>query len=153
MTAVWLSAQARLRLETELAELLTHRDVDSAAADYDDEVIAAWLERKSRIREIQELLSSSAIASPPPDDGVAEPGMVLTIHYDGTDERETFLLGVRGAESADIEVYSPNSPLGQALLGATPGEQRSYRLPSGARQGVTLAAAVPLDLFLSAPTA
>ena len=66
------------------------------------------------------------------DDGVAEPGMVLTVRYDDTGEIETFLLGVRGVEDADIDVYSMQSPLGSAIAGARVGEQRTYSIPSGA---------------------
>ena len=49
-----------------------------------------------------------------------------------------------GAEG-DLEVYSPESPLGRALLGAKEGETRSYELPSGASQKVTLIKAVPYN--------
>jgi transcription elongation factor GreA len=41
-----------------------------------------------------------------PDDGIAEPGMVLTVRFDDTGDIETFLPGVRGAELGDVEVYS-----------------------------------------------
>ena len=147
MTSVWLSPQARERLETELADLMTHSDLDN------DAMVEAWLARKARIREIHDLLSTpERQAAFPPDDGVAEPGMVLTVRYEGSDDTETFLLGVRGAEDTDIEVYSPNSPLGQALLGATPGAHREYQLPDGTRQVVTLTAAVPLGVWMSART-
>lgn len=149
MTAVWLSPQARARLEAELIDLMSRRDIDSSDVDYDDQVVATWMARKARIHEIHKLLSTAADGPPPPDDGVAEPGMVLTVRYDDTGETETFLLGVRGAEDAGIEVYSPNSPLGQALLGATPGDQRVYPLPNGGRQPVTLTESVPLDLYLT----
>lgn len=144
MTVVWLSPQARARLEAELMELMSRRDLNSSAVDYDDQVVATWMARKARIHGIHQLLSGSADGPQPPDDGVAEPGMVLTVRYDDTGEIETFLLGVRGAEEAGIEVYSPNSPLGQALLGATPGERRVYPLPNGDRQRVTLTASLPL---------
>lgn len=50
---------------------------------------------------------------------------------------------MRGAEHGDIEVYSIQSPLGAAIAGARPGEQRSYKPPSGATLTVTLLNAVP----------
>ena len=56
----------------------------------------------------------------PPDDGIAEPGMVLTIRYDDTGDIETFLLGVRGAEYGDMEVYSNPIPAGRRARGRTP---------------------------------
>ena len=62
--------------------------------------------RHARIRQIQDLLANAVVGEDPPDDGIAEPGMVLTVRYDDTGEIETFLLGVRGAEDADIDVYS-----------------------------------------------
>ena len=151
MNTTWLSPQARQRLEAELADLVAHRDIDTDAEDYDDQVIGAWLSRKARIREIHELLSTApAMTTFPPDDGVVEPGMVVTVRYGDGDEVETFLLGVRGAEDDGIEVYSPRSPLGQALLGATPGTRREYVLPNGGRQCVTVLAAAPLGVWLAA---
>lgn len=77
---------------------------------------------------------------------IAEPGMVLTIRYDATGETETFLLGRRGApDGTDLTVYSLASPLGRAIAGAVPGEQRSYAIPDGPHLPVTLLSAVPYD--------
>ncbi|MDQ1319297.1 MAG: transcription elongation factor GreA [Actinomycetota bacterium] len=151
MTAVWLSPHARQRHEAELVELMSRHDV-SGDTDDDGGVVEAWLARRTRIGEIHELLSNAADGTFPPDDGVAEPGMVLTVRYADSGDTETFLLGVRGAEGSDIEVYSPNSPLGRALLGATPGDHRDYLLPNGREQRVTLVAAVSLGAHLTAPT-
>ena len=69
---------------------------------------------------------------------------MLTIRYEGDDEDEKFLLATReeGAEG-ELEVYSPESPLGKALLGAKEGESREYELPNGKVQKVTLVKAVP----------
>ena len=114
--------------------------------DYDDNLVANYTARQARIRQIQDLLTNAVVGEDPPDDGVAEPGMVLTVRYDDTDEIETFLLGVRGAEDADIDVYSMQSPLGSAIVGARPGEQRTYSIPSGANLPVTLLKAVPYGM-------
>jgi transcription elongation factor GreA len=40
-------------------------------------------------------------------------------------------------------VCSPKSPLGRALTGAVPGQQREYLTPGGTRIAVTLVKAVP----------
>ena len=72
--------------------------------------------------------------------------MVVTVRYDDTGEIETFLLGVRGVEDADIDVYSIQSPLGSAIAGARPGEQRSYSIPSGPNLAVTPLKAVPYGM-------
>ena len=108
--------------------------------------VGAVTARQARIRQIQDLLTNAVVGEDPPDDGIAEPGMVLTVRYDDTGEIETFLLGVRGVEDADIDVYSMQSPLGSAIVGARPGEQRTYSIPSGANLPVTLLKAVPYGM-------
>ena len=141
---VWLTPQARDRLQAELSSLLapTASDADTNP----DGIVDAERRRASRIRELQELLTKAVVGQDPPNDGIAEPGMVLTIRYDDTADEETFLLGRRDAERSgpdEIEVYSPTSPLGTAITGARPGDQRSYKVPSGTTVYVTLLNAVP----------
>ncbi|HWO64943.1 MAG TPA: transcription elongation factor GreA, partial [Umezawaea sp.] len=85
---VWLTSDAHQRLRDELADLLA-ADTTAAlrgAADHDrDEGDTnggpARGRRRERVREIRELLDHAVVGEDPPDDGVAEPGMVLTVHY------------------------------------------------------------------------
>lgn len=131
-TRVWLTQQAFDRLQQELDVLLGVHPVDDGA-DH----------RASRIRQIREILRDAVVGEAPPDDGMAEPGMVLTVRFED-EETATFLLSVREATEPDrLEVYSPDSPLGAALCGAREGERRTYSVPSGAAVGVTLLRAVP----------
>lgn len=140
---IWLTMHAREQLEAELTELLAVENAGhTEAADAQDQLTARH-QRQNRIAHIRNLLSNAVFGEDPPDDGIAEPGMVLTIRYDGTDDTETFLLGSRDAEHRDLEVYSPDSPLGAALIGARRGEQRSYKVPNGTEIAVTLLEAVP----------
>ena len=120
---VWMTRQARIRLQNELAALRSrpHIDVPEDFMDYDDNLVANYTARQARIRQIQDLLTNAVVGEDPPDDGIAEAGMVLTVRYDDTGEIETFLLGVRGVEDADIDVYSMQSPLGRAIVGARVG--------------------------------
>jgi transcription elongation factor GreA len=92
---------------------------------------------------------NAVVGEDPPDDGIAEPGMVVTIRRDSTGDTETFLLGLHGAEYADMPVYSIESPLGAAIAGARPGERRTYRLPNGGPLRVTLLTAVPYGLHIA----
>ena len=70
--------------------------------------------------------------------------MVLKLRYDGDDDTETVLLGSREEGShGDLEVISPNSPLGAALLGAHVGDTREYQLPDGGNMKVLLVSAEP----------
>jgi len=145
---LWMTREAHTRLKAELAALRSRRgiEVPDDFMDYDDNLMAAHLARQARIHQIQELLGNAVVGEDPPDDGIAEPGMVLTVRYDDTGEVETFLLGVRGVEDADIDVYSMHSPLGSAIAGACVGEQRIYSIPSGANLPVTLLRAVPYGM-------
>lgn len=99
-----------------------------------------------RIRDIQNLLAKAVVGENAADDSIAEPGMVLTIRYDPTGETETFLLGRRGNEGADIKVYSMASPLGRAIASARPGDQRIYSIPGETGRLVTLLEAVPYEM-------
>jgi transcription elongation factor GreA len=70
--------------------------------------------------------------------------MVLTVRFDDECGTEVFLLGVRdGADLDGLEVCSPGSPVGAALLGARQGEERSYVDPTGGIRRVLLVRAVP----------
>ena len=152
----WLTQEAYNRLKQELDELVDNRPVIAAKINASREegdlkenggYHAAREEQgqaEARIRHLQELLRNAKVGEAPANDGLAEPGKVLTIRYEGDDETEKFLLATReeGAEGG-LEVYSPESPLGKALLGAKEGETRSYELPNGSTQQVTLVKAVP----------
>lgn len=139
---VWMTQQTKDRLLAELAEL-SEPHIGSGTGD-----ITEQQARQARIHQIHDLLAVAVVGEDPPDDGVAEPGMVLTVRYDDGDT-ETFLLGVRDDDQSGLEVYSPQSPLGKAITGARPGEQRSYQVPSGANVTATLLEAVPYSLHQS----
>jgi transcription elongation factor GreA len=150
---LWMTREAHTRLQSELAALRSRPSVEvpDDFMDYDDNLVAKYSARQARIRQIQDLLANAVVGEDPPDDGIAEPGMVLTVRYDDTGEIEKFLLGVRGAEDADIDVYSMKSPLGSAIAGARIGEQRTYSIPSGANLPVTLLKAVPYGMHTPKP--
>ena len=120
--------------------------VSDGTIDADENLNAIQNARQGRVQHIHDLLMNAVVGEDPPDDGIAEPGMVLTVRYDETGETETFLLGVPGAEAGDIEVYSMQSPLGTAIAGARAGERHTYPVPSGATMPVTLIEAVPYGL-------
>jgi transcription elongation factor GreA len=135
---VWLTEQTYDRARIELTMLQMELATGSCREHTDSE------QRALRIRQLHELISSAAVGHEPPDDGVAEPGMVLTVRYEADDLTETFLMADREESlDDDLPIYSPRSPLGAALCGATAGEQRQYLLPGGDTMTVTLVDAVP----------
>ena len=101
-------------------------------------------QQEARIRQLQELLRTAQVGTAPSSGDTASPGMVLKLRYDGDDVTETVLLGSREEGShGDLEVISPNSPLGAALLGAHVGDTREYALPDGGSMKVSLVSAEP----------
>jgi len=102
---------------------------------------------EARIRQLEDMLRRAEVGGAPADDGVVEPGMTVTYKFagDSDDEVETFLLGAR--EMADttegLTVYSPQSPLGSAIIGHHKGETVPYTAPNGKTLEVEIVDAVP----------
>ena len=152
----WLTQDAYDRLSRELDGLIANRQAMAAEINARREegdlkenggYHAAREEQgkqEGRIIQLQSLLRSAKVGDAPVNDGVAGPGMVVTVRFDGDDEDEQFLIGSREeAETAGIEVYSAVSPLGKALTGAREGDTVKYDLPTGKTMKVTLVAAKP----------
>ena len=96
-----------------------------------------------RIQQLVDMLERAEVGETPADDGVVEPGMKVTVELLGHDIRETFLFGAREMAGDDIKVYSPQSPLGQAINGGRTGETVTYLLPNGKEQKAEILEAVP----------
>ncbi len=96
-----------------------------------------------RIQQLVDMLEKAEVGETPADDGVVEPGMKVTVTLVGLDFTETFLFGAREMAGDDIKVYSPQSPLGQAIHGAKKGETVTYTLPNGKEQKAEITDAVP----------
>ncbi|WP_040162120.1 transcription elongation factor GreA [Nigerium massiliense] len=93
-------------------------------------------QQEARIRQLEVMLRDAEIGEAPASSSTVEPGTRVTICYDGdTDDTDTFLLGSRElvglADDVDIEVFSPQSPLGAAILGKKVGETATYEGPTG----------------------
>jgi len=65
-------------------------------------------------------------------------GSVVTIRYEGDDDTERYLLGSIEERSDDLEVMSPGSALGSALLGHKAGDTVTYETPTGATLAVEI---------------
>ena len=98
---------------------------------------------EARIRQLEDILRRAGVGETPPNDGIVEPGMVVTYRFVGEKETEEFLLGAREIEPEGLKVYSPQSPLGSAILGAKKGDTVTYTAPNGKDLQVEIADAVP----------
>jgi transcription elongation factor GreA len=99
--------------------------------------------QEARIRQLEEMLRKAEVGETPPDDGVVEQGMKVTVRFVEFDEEETFLFGAREMEKEGLTVYSPQSALGAAINGKTKGEQVTYTAPNGKKVSVEIIDAVP----------
>ena len=154
----WLTQEAYDRLNTELDQLIANRPI--IAAEINDRREEGDLrenggyhaardeqgQQEARIRQLQELLNQAKVGEAPEQSGVALPGSVVKVYYNGDkNDTETFLIATRqeGVSDGKLEVYSPNSPLGGALIDAKVGETRTYQVPNGNTVKVTLVSAEP----------
>ena len=155
----WLTQESYDRLKAELDQLIANRPV--IAAEINDRREEGDLrenggyhaareeqgQQEARIRQLQELLNNAKVGEAPKHSGVALPGSVVKVYYDGDeDDTETFLIGTReqGVNGGGgLEVYSPLSPLGGALIDAKVGDTRTYTVPNGSTVKATLVSAEP----------
>jgi transcription elongation factor GreA len=157
-SVTWLTQEAHDRLQSELAELSGPRreevvaKIAAAREEGDLKENGGYHAAKdeqgkleARIRQLTQLLRDARVGEAPVSEGIAAPGMVVTVVYDDDDDdTETFLIGSREeAGTADVTVYSAQSPLGKALIGTKVGESVTYRTPNGASISVKLKDAKP----------
>jgi transcription elongation factor GreA len=69
--------------------------------------------------------------------------MKVTYRFVGDADTSTFLLGAREIEDDSLDVFSPQSPLGSAILGAKKGDTVTYTAPNGKKLEVEILEAVP----------
>jgi transcription elongation factor GreA len=140
MEQVHLTRDAQERLRQELDERTARRTeislwIERARehgdirenADYD----AAKNEQghnEARIRHIESILRSAVMVDAAVADVVA-PGTIVEIRMDGDDATTEYLVGSIEERHETYDVLSVSSPLGQALLGARPGQVVAYSAP------------------------
>ncbi len=133
------------RLQAELEDLTTRgrvevaREIEAARALGDLSENGDYHAAKDRqgkmelrIRQLQATLSrAEVVQGTPQGPGLVAAGSVVAIRYEGDDDVERFLVGSIEERHDDLNVVSPGSPLGQALLGRTPGDTVQYEAPGG----------------------
>jgi transcription elongation factor GreA len=153
---IWLTQDAHDKLSAELDNLrgpVRQEIIDRISAARDEGDLkenggyhAAKDEQgkiEARIRQLEEMLRLAEVGETPADDGIVDQGMKVTYRFVGDTETETFLLGHREMEDGTIAVFSPQSPLGSAIMGAHRGDTVSYEAPNGKTLQVEIVDAVP----------
>jgi len=154
-TRAWLTQEAYDRLAEEYAFLVGEgrstlaRQIDECRREGDLSENGGYhaareeqAKQEGRIAQLRRILDQAVVGEAPSGDGSIEPGMVVTADVGGRQMR--FLVGSREvAGGADIDVFSPNSPLGEALLGKHPGDETTYAAPNGREISVRIVETEP----------
>jgi transcription elongation factor GreA len=159
--AIWLTQEAFDKLQSELEHLSGpgRADVTAKIAAARDEgdlkenggYHAAREEQgkqEARIRQLADMLRRAQVGEPAAAADVVAPGTQVTIAFDGDEsDTDTFILGSRELLGLDdtvaTNVYSPQSPLGAAILGKKKGDAVSYAAPNGRDINVTVVKVEP----------
>src|SRR3982074_453445 len=137
-----LSRGAFERLQEELQELTTRGRVEIARntetaremghLSENGDYHAAKEEQgkmEGRIRHLEALIKNAEIVEGGISDVVAT-GCIVGIKYEGDDESERYLIGSIEERHDDLDVISPGSPLGTALLGHKIGDIVDFEAPA-----------------------
>ena len=88
---------------------------------------------EGRIRQLSSMLENAEIVETEAGGSNVSHGSVVGIRYEGDDDVERYLIGSIEERHDDLDVISPSSPLGEALLGASKGDSVSFTAPTGAQ--------------------
>ena len=87
---------------------------------------------EARIRQLEAMLGNAEIVDTgAASDGSVSAGVVVSLRYVGDDDVERYLIGSIEERQEGVSVVSPQSPLGQALIGKRQGDKVTYDAPSG----------------------
>jgi transcription elongation factor GreA len=123
----YLTTEGRRAIEQRIAEARDHGDLRENA-EYDTAKNDQGL-MEARIRQIKHILENSEVREAA-DSGRVEVGSIATVIDDDGDEMDYFIASAENKMPGMI-LASPTSPVGAALLGATPGDTVSYEAPGG----------------------
>jgi transcription elongation factor GreA len=88
---------------------------------------------EGRIRQLQSILEHAEVVDEV-DDGVVGIGSIVTLVFEGDDDdmAERYRVDTVEERRSGIDVVTPGSPMGEALVGATEGTTVGYAAPTGA---------------------
>ncbi|MCP5029247.1 MAG: transcription elongation factor GreA [Actinomycetia bacterium] len=121
-TAGRIDIAKKIEVARELGDLSENGDYHAAKEEQG--------KMEGRIAHLAAMLENSEIIESSGGSHV-EHGSVVTITYEGDDTPEKYLVGSIEERHDDLDVISPGSPLGGALMGGSVGETVGYEAPGG----------------------
>ena len=122
-----LENDGRAEIEARIAAARDHGDLRENA-EYDTAKNDQGM-LEARIRQIQATLDKAEVREIE-DSGRVEVGTIATV-VDGDGDETEFLVAPAENKVPGLLLASPDSPLGAALLGTTPGATVTYEAPGG----------------------
>ena len=148
--ATWLTQEAYDRLSKELEYLLTvaRQDIAKRIQEAREEgdlkenggYHAAKEEQgkiEARINRLENILATSVVGEARESHGIVEQGTIVKLTMNGS-EMEFLLGSAEIAEGSEIDVYSPDSPIGQGSMGAKIGDQLTFVAPNGKERSIEI---------------
>ena len=86
---------------------------------------------EARIRHIEAMIENAQIVEATADTGIVGTGSIVSIRYEGDDDVERYFLGSIEEQHEDVDIMSPGSPIGEALLGSQVGDVVTCHTPGG----------------------
>ncbi|MEY3967065.1 MAG: transcription elongation factor GreA [Actinomycetota bacterium] len=103
---------------------------------------------EARINRLEEMLATAEIGSADASDGIVKQGLMVSCKLNGRPAE--FFLGSHEIfegtkfeeqiEDGDLDVYSPDSPIGKVVMGAKVGDVVSFNAPNGKEISVEILA-------------
>ncbi|WP_042215168.1 transcription elongation factor GreA [Demequina mangrovi] len=151
-TGTWLTQEAFDRLQAEYDHLVNVKraeivkEIDERRQEGDLKENGGYhaardeqAKMEARIEELRHKLTNAHVGEVE-FSGVIAAGTVVSAEVMGRAMK--FLVGSREiADGTDLDVFSPESPLGAALIGCKAGDETSYVAPNGKEIAVTVVAA------------
>jgi transcription elongation factor GreA len=122
-----LTTDGRRAIEKRISEARDHGDLRENA-EYDTAKNDQGL-MEARIRQLKHIIENSEVREAE-DSGRVEVGTIATVVDEDGDEMDYFIAAAENKMPGMI-LASPTSPVGSALLGASPGDEVSYEAPGG----------------------
>lgn len=149
-TQTWLTQEAFDRLKAEYEHLKGEgraaiaKEIDERRQEGDLKENGGYhaareeqAKQEARIEQLRHLLDTAVVGEGGQFDGTVSTGTVVTADVAGRSMK--FLVGSREvAEGTGLDVFSPQSPLGSAVMAARAGDTVEYEAPNGKQISVTI---------------
>ena len=86
---------------------------------------------EGRIAHLGQMIDNAVLVADTGGGDAVGAGSIVSIRYEGDDDVERYLVGSIEERVDDLDVISPTSPLGSALMGAKVGDTVNYEAPGG----------------------